>query len=443
MSQWVDRFRSHTIWQLMQDLGSVIDKAVGQENAVPQVIEGLERVRTILTFAGKRLAGADPQLVPLSSLDNISNPLQSAFSEVQAFITDGDAAHIVSANSHSDSILVQLPTINYPFVTDDWNALKDSSIAYRDSLINQLGQVQTRNHEIVTETQAALSKLNSDSARQEQRLSDLAEEIGTERSRLLSLASDFQSQFSSAQETRNREFADSQTSRQDKFASLIADYNQRLTDQNAEFSNQRGIALEEFADSISTLKREYQDAAGDILNQIENHRIEVEKLVGVIGNLGVTSGYLNAANTAKKMTWLWQGITLAAMIGLIFIAYKAFLPVVQGAFSWESFAGRVFVSLTVGVLAAYAAAQADKYQEFEKGNRKLALELEAIGPYLAPLSPEMQEQFRLKLGERTFGRDDSNLSRNQDKSPATLVDLVTKSKEFQEVITTTVKALGK
>lgn len=75
------------------------------------------------------------------------------------------------------------------------------------------------------------------------------------------------------------------------------------------------------------------------------------------------------------------GITVVALVGLITIAIVAFLPAIGGAFSWGSFAGRVFISLTFGVLAAYAASQAGKYQKVERQNRRLALELEAIGPY--------------------------------------------------------------
>jgi hypothetical protein len=34
----------------------------------------------------------------------------------------------------------------------------------------------------------------------------------------------------------------------------------------------------------------------------------------------------------------------------------------------------------------------------------LALELEAIGPFLAPLEKEKQDEFRLKIGDRSFGQ---------------------------------------
>jgi len=159
----------------------------------------------------------------------------------------------------------------------------------------------------------------------------------------------------------------------------------------------------------------------------------------VIGNLGVTSGYQLVANEAKITTRVWQGVAVVSMLGLILLAYFAFLPLVGGEFTWSSFAGRVFVSLTVGVLAAYAVSQADKYQKIERSNRKLALELEAIGPFVAPLPQDKQEQFRMTVGDRSFGHDDMTFHAS-DKSPATVLDLFKTPKEAREFIAEIIKA---
>lgn len=128
------------------------------------------------------------------------------------------------------------------------------------------------------------------------------------------------------------------------------------------------------------------------------------------------------------------------MVAVIAFTWVAFLPLTQGTFSWQSFAGRVVLSLAVGVLAAYAAAQGDRYLEIERRNRKLALELEAIGPYLAPLPVDKQEAFRLQLGERTFGREEAGVGRKAAKSPASVMDILMKSKEFREFVAEIVKA---
>jgi hypothetical protein len=111
------------------------------------------------------------------------------------------------------------------------------------------------------------------------------------------------------------------------------------------------------------------------------------------------------------------------MCGLIYFAYHAFLPSVQGEFKWESFAARVFLTITVGVLAAYAGAQADRFFHMEKSNRKLALELAAIDPFIALLPPDEQYKFKLEVGRRSFAQEEIAVAK-RDKSPATTLDLL-------------------
>ena len=133
--------------------------------------------------------------------------------------------------------------------------------------------------------------------------------------------------------------------------------------------------------------------------------------------------------------WFWQAITVTAMVVLSVLAFRT-LPLLEdskGQFNWGGFAGRVLLLGSLGVIAAYAGSQGDKLFEVEKRNRKLALELEAIGPYLAPLPEDEQNKFRIQIGERSFGRDDGGGGKTHSKSPATILDLL-KSKEGKEVI---------
>jgi hypothetical protein len=482
MSEWTDRIGTHVVWQQMLVLGPAIDRALAREGIEPSIIEGIERVRTILTFAGKRLGGADPELISANSLDLIAGGLQQTTSEIEAYVADGDGTHIVNANSHAETILAGLPAINYPFVADDWIALSEAGRSYRSTLEQSLHQVHaalssirsdsdglqqrllqlgtdletertklatvttefqsqfsagqdTRNEEFTEHVQTALGQIQTDAASLQQRLTELGTEIGTERGRLTTVASEFQSQFSAAQESRSREFAEAQANRQEKFGNIVADYSQRLTEQNAAFTKQRDEAFQSYEANVAELKTKYGDSAKNILDQIESEKKDVEKLVGVIGNLGVTSGYLNTANHARRSMWFWQSITVFALIVLSVLAYKTLklLEDSSGHFLWGAFAARVLLLGSLGVIAAYAGNQADKHFDIEKRNRKLALELEAIGPYLAPLSQEEQDKFRVQIGERSFGRDDDSSVRTHRKSPATLIDLV-KSKEAKDVI---------
>jgi hypothetical protein len=291
---------------------------------------------------------------------------------------------------------------------------------------------EARNREHA-EAQAARTEASNN------KLAELAGEIASERQRLSQVVSDFQSQFSTAQEARNREHAEAQAGRQEKFAALIADTSQKITEQNAEYARQREIAFKQYEESLAKLNKDYGDAAQVILKDIEDHKSSVEKLVGVIGNLGVTSGHLRTANYARGATWFWHVVTVAALIALILFGYYVLLPTINGSVTWESLASRVLLTLTFGVLAAYSARQADKYLDIERRNRKLALELEALGPYLAPLPREKQDEFRLKVGELSFGREERGLGRG-DKSPATVIDLLAQSPELLRLLQTIVEA---
>ncbi len=429
MSQWADRIQNHQVWQHLNTLGPAIDQARVREGIEPQTIHTLERIRAVLAFTGKRLAAADPFTTQPTPLDGIATAFQNATSEIQSFIANGNQGHVVNANTHADTALAHLAQTPVPGTPKELAALKDAAVAYRATLEEQLKQAAAVSAQLRVDTDALKAKLT-----------ELSADVMAERQRLSQLASEFQSQFSTAQEARNREFTDAQASRQEKYGALIADYTKRLTEQDADFTRQKELALQQHQQDLGKLKEQYAASAEEVLTEIQQRRAQVEKLVGVIGNLGVTSGYLKTANHARLTVWVWQTITVLAMTGIIAVAYKAFVPLVQGTFSWAGFAGRVFLSLTVGVLAAYAASQADKYLEIERRNRKLALELEAIGPYLAPLPQEKQDQFRVDLGQRSFGREEQALGRRSDKSPATVVDVLMKSKEFRDFVTAIVKA---
>lgn len=343
-------------------------------------------------------------------------------------MTDANPGHIANANAHADSALATIVQVNVPTTPKELTGLRQATEAYRAGMVDALKS-----------TTVSVGVVESQSAAARQRLDSLAKDITTQGERMTQLASEHQSQFSGAQDTRLREFGDAQTARQDRFSTAMTEYSQKLAEQDADFTKQKDAGLRQMNADITELKETYVEKAGAALRDVEEHRQRIEKLVGVIGNLGVTSGYLRAANHARISMWVWQVITVASLAGVSFVAYHAFLPLTLGSFTWEAFAGRVVLSLSVGVLAAYGAKQADKFHDSERRNRRLALELEAIGPYLAPLPQEQQDRFRLEIGDRSFGREEIRDS-DSDKSPASLFDVVFGSKSFREFVTDLVRA---
>src|SRR5271165_6104441 len=117
MSIWEDRIRNHQVWAAMERLGPSIDKAVQVEKLSEDAREALERLRVVLGLCGKRLGGSDSLTLVPNTLDNFASALTNQQTQVDAFISDGNIAHLTDANSNADAVLLQLnqvPGVNTP-----------------------------------------------------------------------------------------------------------------------------------------------------------------------------------------------------------------------------------------------------------------------------------------------------------------------------------------
>src|SRR5579863_8725286 len=91
MSEWVSRVKDHVIWGLLHDFGGAIDAALvacmGSSAPDHQSLAGLERIKTVLIFTGRRLQSVDPALVQHPLLDNLVSNFQNARSSLITFVS--------------------------------------------------------------------------------------------------------------------------------------------------------------------------------------------------------------------------------------------------------------------------------------------------------------------------------------------------------------------
>ena len=224
-------------------------------------------------------------------------------------------------------------------------------------------------------------------------------------------------QHTEAQGKRESEFASAQAIQRKELNDVVDAYKDLLKNHEETLSGQAKALEQEQQANVSSMDENYKKAAQAILDAVNEHKREVEKVAGVVGNLAVTSGYQRVAKSAGIAKIWWQVI---AVLALACLSVFAVVTAASTSASWQTAASHLISFLPIIVLAAFAGSQADKNHQIEKRNQKLALELEAIGPYLAPLSKEAQEKFRIEVGERTFGRDDGSHVPEAEKMPVTV-----------------------
>ena len=492
MSIWDQRVRSHAIWDTQKKFGKLIDLALQREVTDFEITASIERLRAVLALLGKRLAATDPALVDPRTLEAINTPLVAAFSALESYVADDNPANITNANANADNVLPHLGNLLSPASTDDLTAISEAAASYRGSVEAHFSSTLEKQAAV----EVALVGCRS-------QLATLEAGLTAELQRLAGVASDQQTQFSTAQDKRNTDFSTAHTDQQTKFSTdqderktafsdasranqekintLISDFDQKLKDQNTASEEHFVAQALSHRNELETLKSTYENTAAEILMQVQKHKADVEKLVGVIGNLGVTSGYVRVANLARMMQFTWQFVTLLAMSGLIVVASLVAFPRLadklldtpaptirldiaatkadadksinvgvagvakspvasasatapassNDSVFFQGIVTRLFLSITFGVLAAYAARQAALYRESEQRNRRRALELESLGPFIEPLDKEMKDKFRIQIGERSFAVPETEPQATKGDDAATVLSLF-KNKDFVE-----------
>uniref|UniRef100_Q47GG6 Uncharacterized protein n=1 Tax=Dechloromonas aromatica (strain RCB) TaxID=159087 RepID=Q47GG6_DECAR len=535
MSQWDSRIRDHAVWSELQQTGVSIDRALERGITDAEWVAGLERSRLVIAAVGKRLSSTDPQLVPPGTLGQLNNQLNAMRGQIDSFTQNGNGQHIINGNANADEILIYLGSIPGSTPSEDLTVISEAASNFRKVLEGYLqGALQTqRELEAVSKTnferltalevaltneQSRLSALLNDqqsqfSSMQDRRASEFSSAHSENQAKFIAALSEQQTQFSAEQDSRRTAFSESQRESQEKVLALLTEYSEKLKKHESEYSEQRDLLEEKHQEHVQLLTASYEGTAAGILKQIEKHRSDVESLLGVIGNLGVTSGYLKVANHARMMLYIWQGVTVLALIGLIIVAFKVAFPSntpeesyhekiamlekavkvassemaskdktppetiksgqkaitadkgenaatpdissknklspettrpdekseLRDAAFYQGFATRAFLSITFGIFAAYAARQASRFFETEQKNRRRALELEALGPFIEPLDKEQRDQFRLQIGERSFAVPEKEPPTHKDDDPVTALSLL-KPKELLDGVVNIIKA---
>lgn len=438
MSQWSDRIINHPVHAIIATLQQHLEQAevlVTQQDAT-NAVEAVHRLKSIAGLLAARLRSLDPEIVHPQTLTEIQTAVTNTANQVGAYVTNQNVAHLDSANTNADAILLSIAQLGALLTDPEVDSVREAVIGFRRSAGQHLRHFEDE-----------IRPLTADVAKLKKELQQTQSEIESQRSKASTVAAEFQGQFSAAQEKRLNEFnetlkehkarlAEIETTWDEAMEKATSAHGENSTEVFDQFKTDSAQLLKETEEAFHAKLANHDKAAADGIAKLDEHRREAEKLVGIIGTAGVTSGYQKAANGARYATWFWQVIALGAMGWLVWIAVEMFLPIMTGNFSWPSLAGRVFVSLTIGVLAGYAAHQGTRYHDIERRNRRIELELASLGPYLASLPIEKQQEFKLQMADRMFGREEP--SRDGEPAPPTSVSDLLKS----EVLTAKLRELA-
>ena len=427
MSNWSERVAAHGVWQVLKELEVTFENAEKREGLDALANTALDRVRTVARFVTQRLQSTDPLLVTVTVLDAMSAALTRVRDEVTHFAGNGDIGHLTNANTHADAVLASAAPLPVIVSGDEVRTLGRAATDYRRGLESVVESVKAREE-----------ALNQKVAATQQKLSELQSALEAVRAGAETFLTSAQGSFQLSQEVRQSEGARILSEVEARFQALTADLSGKTSAAVSEFAALRLAAQTRVEAELMGIRADHAKAAALVLVAIEEQKARADELVGIIGERGVTSGYQTASRHAMWTKWFWQLATIAAFVVLVTFARTVFFSNVSVEVTWPMLVGRALLTIAIGFAAAYAARQGDKAAQAEAFNRGMALELAALGPFLEPLDDANRAEFRLKIGDRTFGQ--AHAAQDGRSSPTNLLS-VANNKQVLELLSALAKIM--
>lgn len=383
-------FQNHTVFQKTEQLVSRLNEEEVKEKLE---LEKLDFFLTAAQFLTDRLKVTLPTLLPIAELNAVSVEFENALAQINAYIGNNNVGHIPNAVNNINSALTYIKNFPIPYAKGDLNFSK-SIVQFQKTVEEKLTQTENQKNELETKIEAL--KLDLESKQTE--LNQIETKISTKEKEIESLTTNFQSQFDTSNTAFSKQVADDRTTFR---AEIDADREKIKTDTD-------GI--------IKDLERKLNDA---------------NKLVNVIGNVGVTGNYQIIANEHKKTADNWRTIAIIFMCILSGLLIFSIWKIGDINYDWHKAIIRIIASAILIYPATYASRESGKHRKVENLNRKLELELSSISPFIEILDETKKQEIKAKLVEKYFGNNtslDSDGDKNENISASmleTIVKLVT------------------
>lgn len=398
MSRWEDQFNKHAIHKTIADAELLINTE--QSDLTAEAALELRRAQKVFNTYKSILAALDAELVPFNILDALNSQIRNAnvWNNLKAYSGNGNSGNLQAANEHLTPTISNLAQL----LSLAEKSKSDEPLRPLEKCLDGFVSAVDANKETL---KSQIAGYKAELTKQQQDLQKLSASIDQKKKETDQLISDWQKQFSDAQNKRGEEFSSDQKSR-------VTEFNQWRKDTDKEITDSFDALLKDTSTEIETAKSGFQTKMSEHLTDAEQKHKSILELYQLTAADSVGAGYTKNADNERDQADFWRWATVAFVaLTAIWTGASYFLGPLSGDDSGTVLLGKVIKAFSVtGVLlfgAVYSAKQSNAHRANERRHRRFALEVKAIDPFIASLDEGDQKALKRELSERLFGQQDS------------------------------------
>lgn len=354
------------------------------------VAHGRDKVFAFVKLIKDQLNATPALYASVHLLSQLQSSLQNIYNEFTAYISNRNIGHLNNAAAYVDQSLIPL------YGAFAWYsappASKDTSgSAAIDTLERRTNEVLSRLHVQQKALEATLSGARSALDQQGKRLEEMSITIATQKADAASVV-----------------------------ATVTKSYAEFEAKSSADFLAQVNSMDQNFASTVNAADKK----AAELLALLTQHKSDAERIVQVVGNIGVTGNYQRIADNENLQANIWRRLTLAFFglgVALAFLTFCKFYFEPVHPDTTLTVVIRLLFALAITAPAWYTAKESARHRTNSDRARQTELELASLGPFIELMPPETKNSIREELSKKYFG---NQVEEHQSEPPLITKDLI-------------------
>lgn len=338
-------------------------------------------------FIKDRLRITIPSLVQESELLALTSEIESGTSQINAFWGNNNIGHIPNAVNNLNSAINRIKNLPLLLSKGDFDFSK--AVASFQQII-----------------ESAYKDLDAEKNKLNEQLITMQENLIVKNTQVSTLQQQLNIKESEIQNVLSKHSAD--------FETLKSNYNTSLETEKKKLNDNieadRTLNKEQFDIDAKANQKAFVDQtqaldskSDEIVSKLNGKLFEANKIVNIVGNVGVTGNYQNIANENKKSADNFRWIAMVFMTLMSGLLIWSIIELSKVDFNMYKSLIRILAAAVLTYPAIYAARESTKHRKLETQNRKLELELASIGPFIELLDEERKHIIKEELVKKYFG----------------------------------------
>ena len=334
-------------------------------------------------------------------MTSLANEIDASMVQINSYLGNNNTGHISNAINNFNSVFTRVRNFPFPLSTGDFDFSK-SIAGFQQATQTGYENIKATNEKLVQDLAAAQVNLD---AKQNQ-LAAVEQKLAAKEAEIQNVLTRYNTEFDALKTTATSDI----DLEKKKFNEVIdADRKSYKEQFDADKEANKKVFEEQ--------KTQFEKQSADTINSLNSKLAEANKIVNIVGNVGVTGNYQNIANENKKSADNFRAIALGFMIIMSGLLIWSIIEISKnGEFNLYKSLVRILAAAVLTYPAVYAARESTKHRKLETQNRNLELELASIGPFIELLPEDKKQKIKEELVNKYFGNH----------------NLVTDSKEGEE-----------